>query len=223
MRNIFLFITVYFSINICQSQVGINTQNPLGIFHIDGKNDNQIVVSNSQILNDFIVSSDGYVGIGAVPAVRLEINTGNIKSGLKLTDGTEGIGRTLMSNLQGVGTWRDMKQTALTWDANRQFTIPDTGIYLITLYLDDNNTTNAYTNKWVNPTLDGGTTYNGVSLWSNMRNSYLISSSNNVNTYGVSCSGTLLLFAGEVLTAKGLAWQGGASYIPTLGIEIIAL
>lgn len=111
----------------------------------------------------------------------------------------------------------------MTWDANRQFTIPNTGIYLITIYLDDNNTTNAYTNKWVNPTLDGGTTYNGVSLWSNMRNSYLISSSNNVNTYGVSCSGTLLLFAGEVLTAKGLAWQGGASYIPTLGIEIIAL
>lgn len=221
MRNVLLFIIVFLSINLCWSQVAVNTQNPLGVFHIDGKSDNASVPTSIQIANDFIVTSDGYVGIATIPSVRLDIVATSTKPGLKLTDGTEGMGRTLMSDSQGVGTWRDMKQTALTWDSNRQFTISNTGMYLITLYLDDNNTTNTYTNKWVNPTRDGGTSYNGVSLWSITRNTYLISSSNSLSDYGVSCSGTLLLFAGEVLVSRSLAWR--TTSIPILGVEIIAL
>lgn len=227
MRNIFLFIMIFLSIIVCQSQVSINTQNPLGIFHIDGKSDNQVVISPAQILNDFIVSQDGHVGIGSIPSVKLDINTGgksaNIMPGFKLTDGNQGAGRVLVSDAQGIGSWRNLTQTALKWNAQREFTVPHTGIYLITLYLDDNNTTNAYTNKWVNPTLDAGTTHNEVSLWSITRGLTLISSMNVVKVYGVSCSGTLLLLAGETLVARNLAWNGGLYNISTLGVEIIAL
>ena len=222
MKYIYLFITAFVSIGVCQAQVGINTHNPLGIFHIDGKKDNQMIVTNLQLLNDFVISSEGYVGVGSVPSVRLQIYTGSPGSGLKLTDGTEGVGRTLLSDSQGIGTWNNKKQSALVWDANRRFTISHTGIYLITIYLDDNNTTNAYTNKWVNPTLDGGTGHNGVSLWSDTRNTYLISSSNDLTGYGVSCSGTLLLFAGEILALEGISWNS-RSHTPILGVEIIAL
>ncbi len=224
MRNISLFIIVFLSINLCRSQVAINTQTPLGIFHIDGKGDNLATPTSAQITNDFIVTSDGYVGVATIPSVRLDIAASTTKPGLKLMDGTEGSGRTLMSDSQGVGTWRDMKQTALIWDANRQFTIPQTGIYLVTLYLDDNNTTNTYTNKWINPTLDGGTSHNSVALWSITRNEFLILNSNPQLHYGVSCSGTLLLFVGEVLMPKALAWNGNlVTQMPILGVEIIAL
>lgn len=224
MRNIFLFIIVFLSIGLCRSQVAINTQNPLGIFHIDGKGDNLVTPTSAQIANDFVVTSDGYVGIASIPSIRLDIVADAIKSGFKLTDGSEGSGRTLMSDSQGFGLWRDMKQTALVWNTNHQFTIPVTGVYVITLYFDDNNTTNAYTNKWVNPTLDGGTSYNGVALYSLTRNNCLMSNSNNVSSYGVTCSGTLLLFAGEILMPRALAWNGNrVTQIPILGVEIIAL
>lgn len=222
MRNISLHIIFFLSINLCQSQVGINTKVPLGIFHFDGKGDNQTAPTNAQVANDLIVTSDGYVGIGTInPGVKLEINTRGLKSGLKLVDGNEGESRALMSDAQGVGTWRNVKQTALEWNANREFLIPHTGLYLITLYLDDNNTTNTFTNRWVNPSLISNA-HNAISLWSVTRGVVLMSSSNSANTYGVSCSGTILLSAGEVLVPKDLAWIYPLS-VPILGVEIIAL
>lgn len=222
MRNIFLLIIFFLSINLCRSQVGINTKIPLGIFHFDGKGDNQAIPTNAQVANDLIVTSDGYVGIGSVsPRVKLEINTRGLKSGLKLVDGNEGDSRALMSDDQGFGTWRNVKQTALVWNANHEFLIPHTGLYLITIYLDDNNTTNTFTNRWVNPTLNSNA-YNGISLWSITRGVVLISSSNSEATYGVSCSGTILLSAGEVLVLKDLAWIYPL-IVPILGVEVIAL
>lgn len=226
MKKKILLLAGVFSIGIMQAQVGINTDSPLRAFHIDGKNDNQAIPTAPEVLNDFVVTSDGDVGIGTItPTVKLEIITGgtptNIIPGFRLIDGNEGLGKTLVSDENGVARWLAKQDAALKWNANHIFTIPHTGIYLITLYLDDNNTTNAYTNKWVNPTLDNGTLFNGVALWSITRNNYLISNANSMQNYGVSCSGTLYLLAGEQLRPGALAWNGTTTRI--LGVEIIPL
>lgn len=226
MIRIYLFIFTLCITELALSQVGINTKNVSALFHIDGKGDNNTIPTTSQTDNDFVITSNGYVGIGTInPTVKLEIKTAgttsNIITGFKLADGSQGEGKFLVSDAQGVGSWKAAINTRLTWDSNRKFTIPHTGIYLITLYLDDNNTTNAYTNKWANPILDNGTRFNGVALYSETRGNYLISNSNNIPSYGVSCSGTLMLNAGEIVRAGALAWS--AANMAILGVEIIPL
>lgn len=64
MRNISLFmilLSAFFS-----GQVGVNTSNPQGAFHIDGAKDNPTLgtPSSGQQLNDFIVTANGNVGAG---------------------------------------------------------------------------------------------------------------------------------------------------------------
>ena len=97
------------------SQVGINTENPLGIFHIDGHQDNALVnqLTNKQQDNDFVVTNDGYVGIGTVqPKAKLQINSGgtteNPIEGIIIIDGNEGTGKVLMSDENGLGTWKSL-------------------------------------------------------------------------------------------------------------------
>jgi len=59
-------------------QVGIGTENPSGIFHIDGSQDNPATgtPNASQQNNDFIVTPEGNTGIGTTtPTRKLEIVT----------------------------------------------------------------------------------------------------------------------------------------------------
>ncbi|CAA7390014.1 hypothetical protein [Chryseobacterium fistulae] len=85
----FLLLTVLFPI-IGFGQVGINTQNPQGILHVDGGKDNPTigVPTSPQQLNDFIVTQEGNVGIGKTnPTTKLEITSGtNGVSGLKFNN-----------------------------------------------------------------------------------------------------------------------------------------
>lgn len=62
------------------AQVGIDTINPQGIFHVDGGKDNLTSGAPSAVqqTNDFIISSDGNVGIGLVsPEKKLDIDASN--------------------------------------------------------------------------------------------------------------------------------------------------
>jgi hypothetical protein len=72
------------------AQVGINTSNPQGAFHIDGAKDNNSTgaPTAAQQLNDLIVTSAGNVGVGTTaPTSKVEINSGTANtSGLKLTN-----------------------------------------------------------------------------------------------------------------------------------------
>jgi len=59
------------------AQTGINTKRPLQTFHVDGKNDNSTSVTPSvaQQKNDFVVTTNGDVGIGTIyPTAKLEVN-----------------------------------------------------------------------------------------------------------------------------------------------------
>lgn len=95
-------------------QVGINTENPQGIFNIDGGKDNPTTGSAhtaTQQLNDFTVLANGNTGIGTIaPSQKLEIQTGGTNTtpvtGFKLADGNQSNGYVLTSDLDGVGTWK---------------------------------------------------------------------------------------------------------------------
>lgn len=92
------------------SQVGINTTNPLGILHIDGAKDNPAsgTPNASQQANDIVATADGRLGIGTLsPTARLELNTAS-GSALKITDGTQGIGKVLTSDASGLAIWQSI-------------------------------------------------------------------------------------------------------------------
>ncbi|MGV4415192.1 hypothetical protein [Chryseobacterium sp. T1] len=103
------FIT--FSLMICaiiNAQVGINTSNPQNAFHIDGEKDNNNTgtPTAAQQANDFLVTSTGSVGIGTTsPTAKLEINNGTTVGAIKIVDGTQGTGKVLTSDNNGVGSW----------------------------------------------------------------------------------------------------------------------
>lgn len=87
MKKIILVVAIGFFISV-HSQVGINTSNPRGVFHVDGSKDN-VDTGNptaAQQSNDFIVTSSGNVGIGtAAPnaSAILDINVDGLASGSK--------------------------------------------------------------------------------------------------------------------------------------------
>ncbi|WP_353165460.1 hypothetical protein [Empedobacter brevis] len=94
------------------SQVGVNTENPQGVFHVDGGKDNPTTEAPSvvQQANDFVITSTGNVGIGNIaPITKFSINS-SFRNGFRLSDGTQGEGKLLQSlNIQGDIAWKERK------------------------------------------------------------------------------------------------------------------
>ena len=90
MKKFYLLLFSLLSIGLCQSQVGINTSNPLGLFHIDGKGNTGAAPIASQLTDDFIVAYDGIggvgVGIGCVPAKGASVDLTSANKGLSLNN-----------------------------------------------------------------------------------------------------------------------------------------
>jgi hypothetical protein len=87
MKKIILLITSI-SFMSTYSQVGINTANPKGIFHVDGSKDNPAtgIPTAGQQANDFVVTTNGSVGIGTnTPnaSAILDVNVDGLASGNK--------------------------------------------------------------------------------------------------------------------------------------------
>lgn len=85
--------------------VGINTPNPQGVLHVDGKRDNPTsgtTFTNAQVSNDVIVTANGNVGVGNInPKVKLDLrdaNGANSEIGIG--------GTTLAANVAGQGAMR---------------------------------------------------------------------------------------------------------------------
>lgn len=75
-KSLFLCFIFLITPNIFSQNVGVNTPNPLGVFHVDAKGDNDknSTPTPSQQLNDFIVTSSGNIGIGTInPEAKLHI------------------------------------------------------------------------------------------------------------------------------------------------------
>lgn len=87
MKKIILILSTI-AYGFAYSQVGINTTNPRGIFHVDGLKDNPAtgVPSAAQGSNDFTVTSNGSVGIGTVApnaSAILDVNVDGLTVGNK--------------------------------------------------------------------------------------------------------------------------------------------
>lgn len=67
--------------NIYQmGNIGVGTKNPLGVFHVDGAKDNTSTPTAAQLGNDFVITSDGSVGIGTIApdaSAILEVKASN--------------------------------------------------------------------------------------------------------------------------------------------------
>ena len=104
MKKKILLLMVVFSLGIVHAQVGINTQTPLGIFHIDPKEDTSGGITNTS--DDIIVTATGNVGIGTIsPDARMHIKTDNDTPAFKLQDGNEKSASVLISDESGNATW----------------------------------------------------------------------------------------------------------------------
>lgn len=137
------------------AQIGVNTDNPQTVFHLDGRssvattNPSTGVPSAAQQADDFAILSNGRVGIGTItPGAKLEINTQGVGGvyPVQINDGGQAVGKFLVSDVNGTGSWRTALptgrvfpiQTISTMTFNRgiatqatgsTFTVPKDGFY----------------------------------------------------------------------------------------------
>ncbi len=102
----YLFIAVILFLGCqLQAQIGINTELPQGILHIDGKGDTS---GSTNVSDDVIINANGNVGVGTLsPTTKLHIVTNETDlPAMRLSDGTEGLNKVLGSkDANGNLTW----------------------------------------------------------------------------------------------------------------------
>lgn len=152
---------------------GINTKNPVQLFHIDGKGDNAVSgpITIQQQSNDVVITENGEIGVGTnTPNAKLDIVTATEYSGFKLEDGNQGQGKFLASNTLGQATWvnspltpvvfGELDNSTLNFDVNPDSYIRDKitlgkGRWLVYIgkLLSSRSIPNANNNAWVRLTL----------------------------------------------------------------------
>lgn len=108
---LFIFAALLLS-NICTAQIGVNTENPRTLLHIDGAstpattNPSTGAITAAQAADDIVVTNQGNIGIGTItPTTRVDIISQTAGGAIKIVDTTQGVGKMLVSDANGVGTW----------------------------------------------------------------------------------------------------------------------
>lgn len=153
MRQLTSIILLIFILNPVFAQIGINTEIPLALLHVDGAKDNADSPTAAQISNDIVITAAGNMGIGTLaPAVKFDIaNAGATTSPLRIVDGTTISNRVLESDADGIAGWTQQPPSyTKTYRAsqfgqkfiyaqrtlmplNEEIVIPQPGKYLLTL------------------------------------------------------------------------------------------
>lgn len=110
--NIFL-LAYAVSACILHAQIGINTENPKHILHIDGASSAATTnpasgsISTVQAKDDVVVTADGNMGFGTLsPTAKVHISTTNSTTpAMKIVDGTQGSEKILRSDANGNTSW----------------------------------------------------------------------------------------------------------------------
>jgi hypothetical protein len=80
--------------------VGINTENPQGVLHIDGG------ATASEASDDVLIDANGSLGAGvASPAAKVDLSAAAEGGALRIADGTQGNGKVLTSDADGAARW----------------------------------------------------------------------------------------------------------------------
>jgi len=99
-----LILFLGFNIALC-AQVGIKTENPQGIFHIDGQGNTN---GNLNRADDVIITQNGHVGIGTIPSSRLDIKSSS-PGAFRLQDTSQGPGKVLSCvSADGKASWGNL-------------------------------------------------------------------------------------------------------------------
>jgi phage terminase large subunit-like protein len=97
-----------------EAAVGINTENPQGILHIDATSNNSPtgIVSAAQATDDVLIDADGRLGVGLpAPAAKADIRAATPGGALRIQDGTQAEGRALTSlDSHGLAAWQSLPQ-----------------------------------------------------------------------------------------------------------------
>jgi hypothetical protein len=102
MKLLYIILVLGFSLSGF-SQVGINTQVPQGILHIDPQSDTSGI---NNVGDDIIVTQDGNIGLGTIaPATKLHIVSNIVGKGFALQDGTQNNNYILVSDNDGNASW----------------------------------------------------------------------------------------------------------------------
>ena len=77
MRKFFLLVSTMLLVLVNGQNVGVNTNYPKTIFHVDAKKDNILVPTATENSDDFVVTNNGNVMVGGInPKVKFEIESG---------------------------------------------------------------------------------------------------------------------------------------------------
>lgn len=106
MKTKLTYLVVFtFCLNYCLAQIGINTDNPQGLFHIDGAKNNPAtgVPNATQLLDDFVVDKDGNAAIGKMPSSSHKFD---IKGQLHVAGTGLVNAMRMVSDANGNGSWK---------------------------------------------------------------------------------------------------------------------
>jgi hypothetical protein len=90
--------------------VGIQTENPKGVLHIDAAANNPSTgnISDTQATDDVVIDTLGRVGAGVTaPKAKLHIYSATGGGALRIADGTQGNKKVLVSDADGKASWGD--------------------------------------------------------------------------------------------------------------------
>lgn len=93
-QYIFVCLLLFlYSSFVLRAQVGINTQDPKGIFHL-------------HLTEDVLVDGTGNIGTGTLsPTARLHLKSSVVGSAFRLSDGSEGENKILLGDKDGYAWW----------------------------------------------------------------------------------------------------------------------
>lgn len=122
------------STTLTAQNIGINTKQPLGIFHVDSKENNPTIgtPSSAQQIDDFIITSNGNMGVGTInPENKLHIGQDPNQESLKI---------------EGLSTGNIITNNILVYDTNtnnvkKSRTIKSYNIPAPTIFILENNLT----------------------------------------------------------------------------------
>jgi hypothetical protein len=103
--------------------VGINTENPQGVLHIDGG------ATPFEVSDDVLIDANGRLGAGVAVtdlAAKVDLSADEEGGALRIADGTQGPGKVLVSDAEGAASWTT--PSAIWWYAtlNESATLPKT-------------------------------------------------------------------------------------------------
>lgn len=104
MKKKILLLMGIFTIGLANAQVGINTTNPQGVFHLDAKGDTN---GSTNTNDDVIVTKEGNIGIGTIaPQAKVDIYA-NYHYPIRINSGYGDPNKTsaLFSDANGVAYW----------------------------------------------------------------------------------------------------------------------